>query len=626
MTRFLPSRNLVAVSRRDGALMLVTGSTAVMVMVLVTASAAMAAPGGPQVVATWAASDHQVAAMVALPPSSPAPATPGPTLDRASVTASAAGVVVRSRFATVLSDTAAVALVLPDSSEVAPDLRGGLLSAATDFLLQRPGQTRTGVVADRSPPKVVAPASVGVVDDVRAISTLTGVGAGATVDAIALATEQVLASPAASTVTSRVLVLATGDVPTGPAATAVAERLRAAGVVLAVVDASGDPAYWTQAATTTGGVAVSVRRPGGAFAAFEELRRALEGRLLVTFDRPPDWVDTARLDITHGGQSTVLDVALPTGGTGGASAGASTGPPRAEPPAGPATRPSDLRTVTAAVAVAALAALLLGGALLGRTRRRRRAERAGDRGPGAEGRLTPAPRSGPGSVPSLTASARPPPDHPAPDHPPPSTSSSPPHEDLFRPANPQAVHQGGLPWPLPVPVRLADVTRLGPEAALDGGPQAAPEAVDVAHDGRDVDPPPEGPADPAPGTEAELHDLAVAYVGQAESDRAHDRVELAAAGYRQAVQALSERLRLEPTNPWFVHDLAVALRQMADLDADQGWSAQSLSGYAQAVRLGESLVSVEPQAPAWRHELALARALLAETTAQVERERPSPGE
>ena len=117
----------------------------------------------------------------------------------------------------------------------------------------------------------------------------------------------------------------------------------------------------------------------------------------------------------------------------------------------------------------------------------------------------------------------------------------------------------------------------------------------------------------------------MSYLGQAEADRAQDRVELAAAGYQQAIDVLSQRLRLEPTNPWFAHDLAVAVRQLADLDAEQGWRAQSLSGYAEAVRLGESLVSAQPQAPRWRHELALARARLAETTAQLEPEQPPPG-
>jgi tetratricopeptide (TPR) repeat protein len=111
------------------------------------------------------------------------------------------------------------------------------------------------------------------------------------------------------------------------------------------------------------------------------------------------------------------------------------------------------------------------------------------------------------------------------------------------------------------------------------------------------------PADPE-----HQRELAAEYQRQAGSDRAGGRVALAASGYRQAIDALAQRVTLDPGNPTYQHDLAVAITELAELDADQGWTAQAAAGYQRAVELGEHLIQADPGNPAYRRTLDLARA------------------
>ncbi len=114
------------------------------------------------------------------------------------------------------------------------------------------------------------------------------------------------------------------------------------------------------------------------------------------------------------------------------------------------------------------------------------------------------------------------------------------------------------------------------------------------------------PADPE-----HQRELAAEYQRQAGSDRAGGRVALAASGYRQAIDALAQRVTLDPGNPTYQHDLAVAITELAELDADQGWTAQAAAGYQRAVELGEHLIQADPGNPAYRRTLDLARARMA---------------
>ncbi|MFZ0159107.1 MAG: hypothetical protein WAL50_08780, partial [Kineosporiaceae bacterium] len=103
-------------------------------------------------------------------------------------------------------------------------------------------------------------------------------------------------------------------------------------------------------------------------------------------------------------------------------------------------------------------------------------------------------------------------------------------------------------------------------------------------------------------------DLATEYQRLAGHDRAEGRLALAASGYRQAVDALGQRVELEPGNPAFQYDLATAVTELAELDADQGWIAQAAAGYQRAIELGERLVLAHPGNPDYRRTLDLARA------------------
>ena len=145
-------------------------------------------------------------------------------------------------------------------------------------------------------------------------------GARSTAAALDLAVAQLRAGAT----DPRLVVLYTGAPDAGgePAATVV-ERMRAAGVVLAVVG-SGETAspFWTAVAEGTGGMAVTAG-PSGVIGAFDQVTAALGTRYLVTFPAPARLPATVAVQVdTAGGpvstEATVTPAAAPpgSGGTG----------------------------------------------------------------------------------------------------------------------------------------------------------------------------------------------------------------------------------------------------------------------------------------------------------------------
>ena len=136
----------------------------------------------------------------------------------------------------VLSGRLATALVVDASADGGPMLPVGLAGGA-NLVLAAPPTTRSTLVTDTTPPAVALPWPSGPADTLRALSDVRAGGARSTAAALDLAVAQLRAGAT----DPRLVVLYTGAPDAGgePAATVV-ERMRAAGVVLAVVGSAGD--------------------------------------------------------------------------------------------------------------------------------------------------------------------------------------------------------------------------------------------------------------------------------------------------------------------------------------------------------------------------------------------------
>ena len=194
----------------------------------------------------------------------------------------------QARAEPVLSDRLAMALVVDASAAGSPMLPVGLAGAA-NLVLAAPPSARSTVVADSTPPTVAVPWPSGPVDTLRGLSAVRSGGARSTSAALDLAVAQLPADATAP----RLVVLYTGAADAGgePART-LAERMRAAGVVLAVVspagegpDAAAATRFWAAAAEGTGGMAATVG-PSGVIGAFDAATAALGTRYLLTMPEP----------------------------------------------------------------------------------------------------------------------------------------------------------------------------------------------------------------------------------------------------------------------------------------------------------------------------------------------------
>lgn len=259
--------------------------------------AATPAKPGLEVLAVRESSQDAVSLVLAMPPGAGTPTA---------VKAFAGGEQLVTGVEPVLSDRSAVALVLDASAAGARALNGGGSAGAANFLLRLPSGAATAVIADRRPPEVAATTSVGVTDDLLAISSLRTEGERATGDALALAVEQLAGGSGARPV---IILYTSVSAPDGEPATALAQRLQVSGAIVAVVGAGADGPYWPTMARLTGGVAISAPA-AGSVKAFDEVADILAGRFVVTVQHRPVGLTRLTLQLEVAGGPTVLDVDL----------------------------------------------------------------------------------------------------------------------------------------------------------------------------------------------------------------------------------------------------------------------------------------------------------------------------
>ncbi len=270
----------------------------------VTGALGLAAPAGAAptlaVVAVQPAGD-EVTLVAAVTP------VPGAALPAGDFRLSdAGGGTVAATAAPVLSGELATALVLDTSEAGAAALQGGVNGAAS-FLLQLPDGARTLVVADGGPATLLAPLTPGATTAIAAMNAVRPGGDRETGSAVQVALDGLPAVRGRP----RVLLLHTGAADAGgePAA-ALAGRLRAAGVLLAVVATGPDQRYWAQVAADTGGVLVS-GRGAATLGAFDRVAGVLRGRYAVTFPRPAVLPATMRLSVRVDDQTASAPAVVP---------------------------------------------------------------------------------------------------------------------------------------------------------------------------------------------------------------------------------------------------------------------------------------------------------------------------
>jgi len=211
--------------------------------------------------------------------------TTGKTSDRSSAFSVTAGAVpLPTRAVPVIPDSPALAVVVDASMAGSAALQEGL-SGAANLLLQLPPASRIAVVADTSPPVVLAPARPGgadAADALRALSALRAQGERATSEALSLAVRQLPAIAGGR----RVVVLYTsGPDAEGASVSELVRRMAAADALLAVVSRGTGTRYWSRVASATGGVLVTPG-PSAVMSAFDEVATALRGRYVLTFQIP----------------------------------------------------------------------------------------------------------------------------------------------------------------------------------------------------------------------------------------------------------------------------------------------------------------------------------------------------
>jgi hypothetical protein len=283
--------------RKPARVLLVLTFTVSFAVQPVSAQATSAPP--VDVLAVQSTANHQVSMVAAL---SPLPSVP---LSSAEVSGSSGGAKLPVKVQPILSDRAGVALIVDASAAGTRSVQGGGLSGAASFLLQVPPGAAAAVIADRQPPSIVAASSSGAAEDLQAVSSMRSSGARATSAALTLALHQLRPWPG----TQPIIVLYTGGSNAGgEPASALAARLRTAHAVLAVVSTNSNLQYWSQVATSTGGLAVATQA-AQAITVFDNLADALRARYQLTFPRPPSGRVSLRFDV--GGKRSVVGLGLP---------------------------------------------------------------------------------------------------------------------------------------------------------------------------------------------------------------------------------------------------------------------------------------------------------------------------
>jgi hypothetical protein len=247
--------------------------------------------------------DGQVRVTVDLPglPEPPSPGAVGVTVD---------GVPQPTLAEPVMSERMAMSLVV-DASEAGRAALPSGLSGAADFVLAAPPTARIALVADTTPPAVVAPLRPRPADAVRALTTVQAGGDRRTADALDLAVRELPSDPTAP----RLVMLYTGAVDADRPAPDLVRRLNTAGVTLAVICTADDgpvsPDYWSTVSVGTGGAAISTT-PSQVISAFDQLAATLRTRYLLTFPAPARLPATAMVRVDAGNRPLTATAVIPS--------------------------------------------------------------------------------------------------------------------------------------------------------------------------------------------------------------------------------------------------------------------------------------------------------------------------
>jgi hypothetical protein len=257
----------------------------------------------------------------------------------------------------IMSDQLAVGIVV-DASAAGADQLQSWLSGAARFVLEAPPGARTTLVADTTPPRVLAPLQPGPVDLVRAISAVQPRGQRRTADALSLAIRQL---PPSATDPRVVILYTTAPDAGGEAATQLAARLAKSHVLLVVASTAPDTQYWSTAARATGGF-LAPAGPSAVVPALDQIATMLRTRYLVRFPTPDQRPSHAFVRVELPDVAMAADVVVP--GSGG---------PADDQPAGRTGNGSAVRTsLTLWAAVVGAIVLILVAAAVRRGVSRRR--------------------------------------------------------------------------------------------------------------------------------------------------------------------------------------------------------------------------------------------------------------
>jgi von Willebrand factor type A domain len=206
----------------------------------------------------------------------------------------------------IMSDRLAVGIVV-DASEAGRDQLQAWLSGAARFVLEAPAAAHAAVIADTTPPRVLATLQQGPVDLVRAISAVQAHGKRQTSEALTLAIRQLPATPAGPRV---VIMYTMAPDAGGEAASQLAARLAKAHVLLVVASTAPDTRYWSTAARATGGF-LAPAGPAAVVPALDQIATMLRTRYLVTFPTPDQRPSHAFVRVDLPEVAMAADVVVP---------------------------------------------------------------------------------------------------------------------------------------------------------------------------------------------------------------------------------------------------------------------------------------------------------------------------
>ncbi|BCY06877.1 hypothetical protein [Actinoplanes sp. L3-i22] len=207
--------------------------------------------------------------------------------------------------------SALVMSIVVDASAAGADALPSWLSAAARFSLAAPTGTRTMLIPDREPAKVLTGPLPGPARVVRALNTVRPAGDRDTAAALTLAAQQFPGTEVGRGVT---LLYTSAERADGLTATQLADRFRSAGILLVVIGTSDPDRYWSSAAAATGGFYAPAGDPV-VVPALDQVESTLSARYLVRFATPATLPAHASISIRTG--DVILSAETTLGGPAG---------------------------------------------------------------------------------------------------------------------------------------------------------------------------------------------------------------------------------------------------------------------------------------------------------------------